>query len=78
MIDKKSCSRLYASKIDALTRLDLPSEWLNVAGSTSVNERFTRIAIQETKITDAMDPKVMALTTVLKDQFSSVFFIIRK
>jgi hypothetical protein len=69
MTDKQNRSRLYANKIEALTRLDLPGEWFNVAQATSVNERFTHFATQETKILDAMDPKVMALATVLKDQF---------
>ena len=69
MIHKQNLSGLYASKIDALARLELPSEWLNVAPATSVNERFTHIAIQKTKITDAMDPKVIAFVTDLKNQF---------
>jgi hypothetical protein len=71
MSNKKNCSQLYAGKINALPILDLPSEWLNMDQTASVEERFTNVAMKQTNITDAKDPKVIALTTALKEQFFS-------
>lgn len=69
MITIDNDSVVYAEKIEKLTTITLPDEWLNNTDSTTVSERFSQVAMLKTQIENPHDPKVLALFKSLEKKY---------
>jgi len=62
-------SKYYADKIERLTTMALPDEWLNNTDTATVSERFLQVAMLKAQIKNPHDPKVSAFFKVLIEKY---------